>query len=154
MQTRIIETRSIGSRSTAVMSTDIDIGEVGDWLSRVFPEVDRHLTASGNPPIGPPFARFHRVTDGRFQVEAGYPVARPVASSNLVHGSSLPSGTVAVTTHLGPYDEIAETYEALFAWIASRDSTPTGDHWEVYFSGPDEASSTWRTVIYQPYRPV
>jgi len=154
MQTRIIETRSIGNRPTAVMSSDVDVADLGDWLSRVFVEVDRHLTASGNPPVGPPFARYHRMTDGRFHVEAGYPVSRPVAQSDLVRGSSLPSGTVAVTEHVGPYDEMTATYEALFAWLESRDATPSGDPWEVYFSGPDEAPSTWRTVIYQPFRPV
>lgn len=154
MDTRIIETRALGVRPTAVVRADLDVDELKTWLGEAFHEVAEYLNATGNAPVGPPFARYHRIAEHRFHVEAGFPVARRLTSSNGVEGSRLPGGDVAVTTHIGLYDDLEATYDALGRWLESRSATPEGDAWEVYFSGPDEPPSQWRTDIYQPYKSV
>ncbi|HEX6301359.1 MAG TPA: GyrI-like domain-containing protein [Acidimicrobiia bacterium] len=154
MDTLIIETRALGTRPTAVVSADLDVEELKTWLGEAFHTVADHLRATGNAPTGLPFARYHRLGEDRFHVEAGFPVARLLEVDNGVKGSSLPAGDVAVTTHMGPYDDLEATYEALAKWLESRDAIPVGDAWEIYFSGPYEPPSQWRTDIYQPYKGV
>lgn len=151
MQTRIIDTRSVGSRPTAVIVADVDVNDLGSWLSEVFGRIAALLDESGNSPVGPPFARYQRLGRKRFRVEAGFPVAHPVTESGEMRGSNLPGGTVAITTHLGPYEDMEATYEALSTWLESRGATASGEPWEVYFSGPSEPRETWRTDIVQPY---
>jgi effector-binding domain-containing protein len=153
MDTRIVDTKSVGARLTAVASADLDVAEIGPWMSRVYGEVARFLEADHSGPAGPPFARYHRLDEERFHIEAGFPVTTAVEGCNGVRGSSLPGGTVAVITHLGPYEQMEATYHALWSWIESRGGHPEGDPWEVYFSHLDEPSDTWRTEIVQPYRP-
>lgn len=152
MDTRIIERKALGTRPTAVVSSDLDIDELETWLGEAFHEVAEHLKATGSAPVGLPFARYHRIDEGRFHVEAGFPVARHIEIEDGVRGSSLPGGDVAITTHIGPYDDVEATYEALANWLESRNAVAVGDPWEVYFSGQDEPPSQWRTDIYQPYR--
>lgn len=150
MERSSIETRSIGTRPTAVVRADLTPAELGDWLHRVFNEVDGYLHSSGNHPAGPPFARYRPLDDGRLDVEAGFGVSSPIEGSGEIEASSLPAGTVAVVTHTGCYDEIGATYEVLSSWLSARELTAAGDPWEVYFSDPEEPPSAWRTDIYQP----
>lgn len=151
METRVIDTKSIGSRKTAVRVAELEVEALGEWLGETFGSVARHLDETGNPPVGPPFARYRRLGPRRFRVEAGFPVSGPIYGSDAIVGSSLPGGTVAITTHTGPYDEMEATYEAMATWLESRGAAPTSDPWEIYFSEPTDPPSTWRTDIVQPY---
>jgi effector-binding domain-containing protein len=150
MDNHSVEARSIGARPTAVMTSQLAVDEIGDWMSRAFHEISDHLHSSGNHPTGPPFARYRRLDDDRFHVEAGFPVASPIEDFGDIVGSSLPAGTVAVVTHLGPYAEMEHTYETLLSWLSSRELRAAGDPWEVYFSDKEDPPRQWRTDIYQP----
>lgn len=154
MKTRVIESKSLGAKPTIVAGATLSVPEIGPWLSRIYGEIAQYLATSGEHPSGPPFARYRRLEDERFEVEAGFPVARHLSGAGELRGSSLPGGTVAVTTHIGPYDEMGPSYEALTSWIESRGAVAVDAPWEVYFSEPTEPPETWRTDIYQPYRPI
>jgi effector-binding domain-containing protein len=98
-----------------------------------------------------PFARYHQLPDGRFEVEAGFPVAAPVNSDAVIQRSSLPGGRVAVAVHVGPYDKLGDSYAAVTEWLRLRGGTPAGDPWEIYHDPPAGDPDTWRTEIVQPY---
>ena len=105
-------------------------------------------------PAGPPFARYHPLGEGRFEVEAGFPVAGPVEAAGEVVPSELPGGPVAVTVHTGSYDQMEPAYQALASWVADHGGQLAGDAWEVYYSDPAEQPDPahWRTGVVQPYR--
>nr|WP_042180736.1 MerR family transcriptional regulator [Kibdelosporangium sp. MJ126-NF4]CEL14553.1 Transcriptional regulator, MerR family [Kibdelosporangium sp. MJ126-NF4]CTQ88918.1 Transcriptional regulator, MerR family [Kibdelosporangium sp. MJ126-NF4] len=48
----------------------------------------------------------------------------------------LPGGLVAMTTHVGPYEDLTLAYQGLFAWIYERGHRPTGLAREAYLAGP------------------
>ncbi|MDP2299445.1 MAG: GyrI-like domain-containing protein [Coriobacteriia bacterium] len=48
----------------------------------------------------------------------------------------VPAATVASTMHVGPYETVAPTYDALRTWIAAQGYRPTGPPIEVYYSDP------------------
>jgi effector-binding domain-containing protein len=93
--------------------------------------------------------------DASFEIEAGFPVAGPVSGEGDVVASNLPGGTVAVVTHIGPYDRMIPAYRALQEWITAEGGTSEGPPWEIYYSDPQAQPDpeTWRTDIVQPYRP-
>lgn len=148
----IIGTRALGTRTTLVAEATLDVAEIGPWLGEVYGKIESHLSRIGESPCGPPFARYHPVSAGRFHVEAGFPVDSHVAGSGDVRQSTLPGGTVAIITHIGPYSEMEQSYGTLARWIESRGATPAGDAWEVYYSEPSTPPETWRTEIVQPYQ--
>ena len=49
----------------------------------------------------------------------------------------LPGGLTAVTTHLGPYEQLPLTYQATFTWIYERGLRPRGPVREVYLTDPN-----------------
>ena len=92
--------------------------------------------------------------EGRLEVEAGFPVSSPIEPNGDVQPSELPGGQVAVTVHVGPYDQMEPAYQALASWVTDHGGELAGDAWEVYFSDPstEPDPATWRTEIVQPYR--
>jgi effector-binding domain-containing protein len=149
----------VGSESRAPVSTvvrlaTLSMDDLPPWLSETFTRVPVFLAAHGSYPDGPPFARYHQLGAGRFDVEAGFPVARPVQGRGDLHQSSLPGGLVATTTHTGSLAGLAPCRLAVSDWITAHEGRPVGDSWEVYFGDlrTSTESEAWRTEIVQPYR--
>lgn len=142
------------AQPTAVCRSTLMLVDIGPWLGKVYGSVAGLLSAQQAGPAGPPFARYHLLSDGRFEVEAGFPASRPVESSGDVQPSELPGGPVAVTVHTGSYDAMEPGYRALASWVTDNGGEATEDAWEVYFSDPTTQPdpATWRTEIVQPYR--
>lgn len=152
MRTYEISDETTQAQHTAVASATLPATDIGPWLGRSYGQVATAVAANGTHLARPPFARLHRLPEGRFAVEAGFPVADPIGDSDDVHPSGLPAGPAATTVHVGPYDEMEPAYRALDEWVRSHGGEPAGDPWEIYFSEPKGDPQTWRTEIVQPYR--
>jgi effector-binding domain-containing protein len=142
------------AQPTAICRATLTVAEIGPWLGKVYGAVAGLLSVQQAGPAGPPFARYHMLGDGRFEVEAGFPASRPVEGSGDVQPSELPGGQVAVTVHTGPYGQMEPGYQALASWVTDHGGEAIGGAWEVYFSDPSTQPdpATWRTEIIQPYR--
>jgi effector-binding domain-containing protein len=156
--TKTYEIREVTRREqpTAVTDTTLSAEQIGPWLATSYRAVAGVLGAQGTHPDGPPFARYHPIGQGRFAVEAGFPVSAAIDDTGDVHPSVLPGGPAASTVHVGPYRELESAYAALESWVRERGAEPAGDAWEVYLSDPAARldPATWRTEIVQPYRPA
>ena len=154
MTTYDISSQVRREQPAAVCTETLSISELPAWLGRSLATVVEWLPSQRSHPAGPPFARYHRLDDGRFVVDAGFPVSAPVTGSDSVRGVTLSGGTVATTVHVGPYDQMAPGYRAVETWITAHGGEAVGDPWEVYLSDPGAQPdpATWRTEIVQPYR--
>lgn len=139
---------------TAVARATLTVAEIGPWLGKAYEAVAGLLADRQAGPVGPPFARYHVLSEDRFEVEAGFPASRPIEGEGDVQPSELPGGQVAVTIHTGPYDAMGPAYQALVSWVSQHGGELAGDPWEVYLSDPsaEPDPATWRTEILQPYR--
>lgn len=151
MLTYEIETRTVDAVQTAAIFDTVAVADMPAFFGAAFADVAAYLTRWGAGPAGMPYARYHMLREGWFEVEAGFPAITPVAGEGRVEPSQLPAGTVAVTTNVGPYDTVAAAYDAVYAWIAEHGGQPTGDPWEVYFSPPGTEPAATRTEIHVPY---
>jgi effector-binding domain-containing protein len=156
MKTYDIQTTTRTSQPTAVAATTLAVEEIPSWLGKAYSAVAKTLAAQGTQPAGPPFARYHKLSEGRFEVEAGFPVLAAIKADGEVRPSSLPGGMAATTMHVGSYGEMEPGYEALAMWVKERGQEIAGDAWEIYMSDPAEEPdpAEWRTEIVQPYRPT
>ena len=149
----VVDTREESEQMTAAVSGQCPIERVSEWMPQAYDEVYDALAKQHVAPTGPPFARYV-MHSGEFEVEAGAPVASPISVSGRVAPGALPAGPVAVTTHVGPYDGIAEAVGALQDWMAHHDAEPAGPYWEVYLTDPMEEADPmkWRTEVVMPWR--
>lgn len=153
MQTYEVHGEIRQSQPTAVVTATLPVAAIGPWLAKSYGAIASALAAHGSVPAGPPFARYHQLGDGMFSVEAGFPVVTAVDAADGISPSALPGGPVAVTTHIGPYEEMPPAYEALAAWVGDHGGAPAGDPWEVYLGDPSVQPdpAAWRTDVVQPY---
>lgn len=82
-------------------------------------------------------------------------MSRPIPGDGFVEPSALPSGTAAVTTHLGRYEDLEAAYRAMREWVTSRGYEPAGPLWAVYYTDPsaEPDPGRWRTDVVLPCRP-
>jgi effector-binding domain-containing protein len=79
--------------------------------------------------------------DGVINLEVGVELEAPFAGHGEVVGSATPAGTVATTTHFGPYGLLHQAHEAIRLWCVNNGYTLAGPKWEVYGHWKDEWNS-------------
>ncbi|SIO60914.1 GyrI-like small molecule binding domain-containing protein [Singulisphaera sp. GP187] len=79
--------------------------------------------------------------DDQINLEVGVELETPFAGHGEVVGSVTPAGTVATSTHFGPYNRLHETHLAIRQWCANHGYELAGPHWESYGHWTDE----WNT---------
>jgi effector-binding domain-containing protein len=146
-----IRSEVLPEQLTAVIMGTVPFAEVGVWLPAAYDEVFAALARQGLDPVGQPFARYDMRGD-HFVMEAGAAVALQVVPEGRVVPGTLPGGPVAITTHLGPYDQLGDAVDALTTWVVAQGSTPAGAHWEIYYSDPilEPDPASWRTDVLLP----
>jgi effector-binding domain-containing protein len=79
--------------------------------------------------------------DDQINLEVGVELDAPFAGSGEVVSSATPPGTVATTTHYGPYGLLHEAHEAIRRWCQSNGHALAGPNWEVYGHWQDDWNS-------------
>ena len=132
---------------------ECDPAELGEQLGEVLPRVFGYATEAGAQPSGAPFARYHSMGDGTWEIDAGVPVNEAFEGSEDIQATILPGGMVARTVHRGSYDDIGEAHEALGEWLEESEWERNGAAWDAYVDDPTEvAPDEVRTFVYWPVR--
>lgn len=135
---------------TAVVREAVAMDALPEFFGRAFAAADAALEAQHVPPAGPPFAHYLSKPTETVDVEAGFPVATTVTSGNGVQPSTLPAGRAVQATHVGSYETIGTTYEAVMQWMSQEGLKASEDMWECYLTEPSADPATQRTLIVWP----
>jgi len=146
------EFRQVPRQDTAVVPLHCNVNDISTVMGEAFAKVFAAVTSSGGVPVGPVFSRYFDFGDETVDFEAGIVVTAPFRGDGEVRASTIGDCEAAVTVHVGPYDTLSSTYEALQAWIKTQGRTPATAMWEVYLTDPDQEPdpSKWRTEVYWP----
>ena len=60
-----------------------------------------------------PLAIYHNVDENDVDLECGMPVASSLKGEGRIQASELPAGKIATVTHMGPYENLKDTWTAL-----------------------------------------
>jgi effector-binding domain-containing protein len=123
-------------RRIAVMSFPWDHEDISELMAASFGAVARFLAQVGVPITGPAVGLYTKHADGRFRVSAGFVVDDAFESDGTVELMRLPAGRVISTVHIGPYERLTETYDALQGFAARHHLVLNQEAmWEEYLSG-------------------
>ena len=138
----------VGIRKKVAMS------EIGQTMGPLFGEVHGYIQQSGEKTAGMPLAIYHSMSGPTVDLECAIPVVSAMTGAGRVRGGELPAGTAASVTHVGPYDDLPQTWAALTEWMKTQGLEASGTPWEVYVTDPgaEPDSSKWRTDIFFPVR--
>jgi effector-binding domain-containing protein len=146
-----IEIRILRPHQTATVREVVRQDDLAAALGRMYQAVDQVLARQAVQPDGSKFARYHAFGE-TVDLEAGVPVKTPIQPEGDVKPGVLPSGPGAIAVHAGPYETLAQTYEAIEAWLASTGRAASGPPWEIYLTDPSLEPDTakWLTEVIFP----
>ena len=81
-------------------------------------------------------------------VDFGVEVTRAFAPSGEVAFVETPAGKVASALHVGPYDQMKRTHDAIHAWAAANRIIFAGKSWEIYGDWTDDVTKLETRVEY------
>lgn len=76
--------------------------------------------------------------DDQINLEVGVELDTPFAGTGEVISSTTPAGTVATTTHHGPYQLLASAHDAIHGWCQASGHQLAGPRWEIYGHWQDD----------------
>ena len=152
--TQTFATKEVGAQPMLAIRATSAMDELSELMGSLFGEVYAHILQSGQHPAGMPFSRYHSMDGKTVDLECGMPVSSAMEGQGRVEAGELPAGTVATVTHVGPYDNLPQSWSALTAWMGSQGLQPAGAPWEVYVTDPgaEPDQTKWRTDIFFPVR--
>jgi effector-binding domain-containing protein len=137
-----------------------DLEHMSDAVASAFDDVIAALRERGEQPEGAPFSLYDEPSprpDGTWHVYSGFPAhERQDRSPSRAQTIELPGGTVAVATHVGPYETIDQTYSLLLREIDARGFARRGPMWESYLTDPQREPdpARWQTEVHVPVEPA
>jgi effector-binding domain-containing protein len=81
-------------------------------------------------------------------VDFGVEVCCGFDGAGEVYATETPAGQVAVAVHVGGYDRIKETHDAIHAWREANNRSFAGESWEIYSDWSDDPSKLETTIMY------
>lgn len=147
-----VEIRELNPQPTLVVRRRVKVTAIGPFIQEAFGAVYSLVARRGASPVGMPFTRYLAMSEDSFDLEAGTAIAATMDGEGPVVAGELPGGTCAVCWHIGPFETVGETYNALTNWLADHGQTSAGPPWECYWTSPAEEPdpSKWRTEVFQP----
>ena len=139
----------------AVRQTDFPLAEMPRLMDGVFSELFTALGAVGNTVCGPALALHSRIPTDTADLAVGVPVTTPLStvldltSGFRVEAVPCPTGPVAATSYLGPYDGLGDAWGRFMSEVAAAGHQPTSTFFEAYVSNPAEVTdaATLRTDL-------
>lgn len=138
-------------QAAMVMHGRVSLEALPEFFGRAFGEVMALLERNGCEPAVPPLGYYPSAPGETVELCAGFPVAQLLSSDGDVEPLELPGGRAVTGIHVGPDDDLGETYGELVAWMQAEDLVPAGAMWECYLSEPAAAPpDEWQTEIVWP----
>jgi effector-binding domain-containing protein len=81
-------------------------------------------------------------------IDFGVQVARPFEPEGDVRCVETPAGEVARTVHVGPYDRLGDTHNAIHAWCAANNRKIGRASWEIYGDWNNDPALLETTIKY------
>ncbi len=128
------------------------VQDLGVHFGRIYGGIMQYLAILGEQPTGAPFAAYYNMDMQDLDIEAGFPVARPLPGKGDIQATEIPGGMVAVCHYTGPYDQVGPAYEQLSQFIRERGYAAAGAAYEWYFDGPEVPPQDTRTDIVFPLK--
>lgn len=126
-------------------------GAIGDGFGRL----SALFARAGTEMAGMPMCHYVEYDAISTTFQLGFPCRPDEVGALRAAGLSIaetPSGDIMKAVHMGPYDSVATTYDAMAAAMKAEGLVGARDMWEVYCSPPETPPEQIRTEILWPVR--
>jgi effector-binding domain-containing protein len=141
----LVEVKQVESQMTAVVRCRAKQSELSKVVPQACGEVWAFVRSSHLPHPGRNLALY---LDCEINLEVGVEVFQTFDGNERVSRSETPTGTVATTVHMGPYNRLGEAHEAIHRWCSENGHDLVGPSWEVYGHWDDDPAKVRTDVFY------
>jgi effector-binding domain-containing protein len=135
----------------AGIRVQVPMAELHETFGPVYEKVSQAVTFGGGDIIGPAYACYFGEPTEVVDVEIGFGIAEPVISEDLIV-TQVPSAEVVVGIHIGPYEQLEDSYEKLVPWMVDNDIDLADHMYELYDTMPGEDPAGPITRLVFPLR--
>lgn len=124
------------------------MGEGFDRLGAMFAQAGAEMA-------GMPMCHYVQYDGKLTTFQLGFPCRSDDAGALRTAGLDIgetPSGQVMKAVHVGPYDSVVTTYNAMIEAMKARGLVGANDMWEAYYSPPETPPEQIRTEVIWPVR--
>lgn len=86
--------------------------------------------------------------DAAMDIDFGVQVIRSFEGEGEVISTATPAGEVAMTTHVGSYDNLRSAHDAIHSWRAATGRSFGGYSWEIYGDWNNDPTKLETQVVY------
>ena len=130
--------KDLPTRLTLAVRTRSPVQNLPQVLGQSYGAIMKYLGQLGEIPTGPPFVIYFNLDMQDLDIEIGFPVSKKFPDKETIKSSEIPAGNYASTVHIGPYDEMESTYNALNQWIQEKGYETKRFAIEFYYNDPNE----------------
>src|SRR5580704_1223450 len=146
-----ISVRTVASMKLAAVRRHVPIGGVaGAWKPALDKVWEFFRTQPGLRTDGHNVFLYHHPArrDHSMDIDFGVEVSRGFETAGEVYATETPAGQAAVAVHVGAYDRMKETHDAIHAWREANNRAFAGKSWEIYGDWSDNPSKLETTIMY------
>lgn len=141
----------VPERTALVLTATTTMEELGEVLSRLFPELCARAARLGLATAGVPMTRYGAShADGSIEIEACLPVEAAAGGDCVTFAAC----RAAMVSHFGDYSTLGEAHFALGDYVRRERLETAGLCWEEYLTDPGEEAdpAKWETRVYWPVK--
>jgi effector-binding domain-containing protein len=146
-----ISVRTVASMKLAAVRRHVAITGLGTAWKPALDQVWKFLrTQPGLRTDGHNVFLYHHPArrDQPMDIDFGVEVSRGFETAGEVYATETPAGQAAVAVHVGAYDRMKETHDAIHAWAVANNRHFAGKSWEIYGDWSDDPSKLETTIVY------
>lgn len=150
------EVVSLKPQPFAYITRECLMENIAATIAEAFAALNGALAQAKSAPAGPPMARYSHYGDGRVTIDLGFPVQEAMMGALRAAGlkTGMTGGGDAMrAVHVGSFETLRRTYDALLNAIRAAGRAPADEMWERYLTQPGDGDEPHTEVLW-PMKPA
>lgn len=144
------EIKELATQHTVAVRFRTGVQDLPAAYGKAFEAIMAYLSEVGEEGGDFAYGKYFNMDMENLDVEAGFPVSKPLPGREKVQPSMIPGGTYAICHYTGPYDGTEAAYEELTRFVNENGYNQWGGFYEWYLNGPDVPPEELKTDLVIP----
>ncbi len=144
--------KTVSPQNVLFLRGKSSVQNIGQDMGSMYDKIYGYIGTKAIKPIGPPIALYFSEPGPEWKIGAAVPVPEDAVGQGAIESTTLPGGKMVSAMHIGPYEKLKESWNALSDWLQKSKYYPSGPAREVYILGPPDESdpAKFRTELLWP----
>ena len=144
--------KNVSPQYVLLLKGKSSVKNIGLDMGSMYGKIYGYMGTKTINPVGPPIALYFSEPGPEWEIGVAVPVPEGTVGQGTIESTTLPGGKMVSTMHIGPYENLDESWNALSDWMKKSKYNPAGPGREVYLLGPPQESdpAKFRTELLWP----